>query len=419
MCGTVLARQQPPTALVESGIARGDASITGRVIDRQSARPLEAVVITLETGNRKRKLVALTDAAGVYAFDGIAAAEYRVSASFGDYVTQVFGISDGVMRGPRDDLIVVERGQSRRGVDFALVRGGSLMGRVTNHDGNPLTNAQIVLTRRMDASSYQTVALPWRTNARGEFVAPRLHEGQYVVGATWSDPDSPRGGALGSLRAYFPGVENMRDATTITLGVGEIVRGVDIVMPLSQLPSIKGTFVRSAGSGHIDAYVLDSGNAVKTVIVDAEGHFSTPRLPAGRYTLVARAEANDSFEAVMLTADLTVDLHDIVLGLLPTSSVTGRVATDDGTAVPSSIQIAAALIESEKEIDPYRRDRTYIGDDGVFELRGLFGQRRIQLAGFTDGWRIERVSIGKTPVAVIALEPGTDVQNVLVVLTRR
>jgi hypothetical protein len=75
-------------------------------------------------------------------------------------------------------------------------------------------------------------------------------------------------------------------------------------------------------------------------------------------------------------------------------------------------------MDDGKDIDDYRRDRTDVTDEGKFVLRGLFGQRMIRLAGFSDGWRIARVTIGKEDVTTVSIAAGTTVDNVVIVITR-
>lgn len=411
------AQQQPPVG--DLAVGAGDASISGRVVDRHSERALEGALMTLETTDRKRRLVTLTDATGSYAFEHIAAGEYRVIASHGDFVTHTFDLRDGGMPvNPRDGILVMERSQTRRGVDFALRRGGSVAGRVSSHDGKPLKDAQATVTLRVDNGFSEMVTTLQRTSDSGNFVLRNLPEGSYLISAFWSDPDAPRS-AMGSRRTYFPSVDNPRDALPVTLLVGETVRNIDIVVPLTEMLTIKGTFVRSGDAGEIDAFLLDAGTSAMNVIVDPEGRFSTPRVRAGRYTLVGRAYSEDGWQAAMLTAEVTAEMQDLVLPLLPTGAISGRVVTDNGMTVPGGVQIAAVLADGGKELDPYRRDRADIADNGAFSLAGLFGERVMRLTGVTDGWTVERVTVGKTPATSLTFDPGSTVDDVLIVLTRR
>ena len=63
-------------------------------------------------------------------------------------------------------------------------------------------------------------------------------------------------------------------------------------------------------------------------------------------------------------------------------------------------------MDDGKESMNTRRDRTTPGE-GTFVLKGLFGQRAIRLAGFTDGWRIASVTVGKDDVTTVSVAAGT------------
>ena len=133
---------------------------------------------------------------------------------------------------------------------------------------------------------------------------------------------------------------------------------------------------------------------------------------------MARAAKDDEVEVASTAIDLVSNITDLVIGLLPAGTVSGRVVTDDGTALKSLIQVAAVLVDDGKEIDEYRRDRTDVTGEGTFVLKGLFGQRVIRLAGFSDGWTIARVTIGKDDVTTVSIATGTTVDEVVIVITR-
>ena len=89
------------------------------------------------------------------------------------------------------------------------------------------------------------------------------------------------------------------------------------------------------------------------MIVSAGGTFTTSDLRAGRYTLVARARKDDEVEVASTAIDLVSNITDLVVGLLPAGTISGRVVTDDGTPLRSLIQVAAVLMDDGKEIDEY------------------------------------------------------------------
>ena len=253
-----------------------------------------------------------------------------------------------------------------------------------------------------------------RTNAQGEYVLSNLPEGLYQISAVSEGDSRTRGN---SLVVHYPGTTRAEDAVAVKVSRTAAANNIDIVFPASELLRISGTIVHSDGATGTEAF-LQAGRETYPVVVSANGTFTTPDLRAGRYTLVARARKDDEVEVASTAIDLVSNITDLVVGLLPAGTISGRVVTDDGTPLRSLIQVAAVLMDDGKEIDEYRRDRTDVTDEGKFVLKGLFGQRVIRLAGFTDGWRIARVTIGKDDVTTVSVAAGTTVDDVVIVITR-
>ena len=118
------AQDSRPTAKPASPIASGNASITGRVLDRGTERPIGGALVTLASVDRSRTLVSLTDSAGRYEFASIAAGEYRLKASHADYVAMELGLREvRTAATSRAGVIGVEPNAVKSGIDFSLPRG--------------------------------------------------------------------------------------------------------------------------------------------------------------------------------------------------------------------------------------------------------------------------------------------------------
>ena len=253
---------------------------------------------------------------------------------------------------------------------------------------------------------------------------PRFDARMHEASMCWQLPE---GLYQISLQRRRRAREEIRRSSTILAPLargsrrGEVSRtaaasNIDIVFPASEFLRISGTIVHSDGVTGAEAFLL-AGRETYPVVVSANGTFTTPDLRAGRYMLVARARKDDEVETASTTIDLVSDITDLVVGLVPAGTISGRVVTDDGTPLKSLIQVAAVLADEGKEIDEYRRDRTDVTDEGKFVLKGLFGQRVIRLAGFSDGWRIARVTIGKDEVTTVSIVAGTTMDDIVIVIT--
>jgi hypothetical protein len=417
---SALAAAQPnaPPPKPAAPILPGDSSIAGRVIEHATDQGVAGAMVTLESVDRGRALVTPTDAAGRYSFTRIAAGEYRVTASHPGYVKTEFGLRAGrTSNTPRTGVIAVEQDAARTNVDLYLARGLNVTGRVTHHDGRPVAGASVFALPAREESADDPSRPPGafgRANAEGEYVLSNLPEGLYQISAVTEGSSSTRGN---SLTVRYPGTTRAEDAVAVKVSREAAASNIDIVFPASELLRISGTIVHSEGATATEAFLL-AGRETYPVVVSANGTFTTPDLRAGKYMLVARARKDDEVETASATIDLVSDVTDLVVGLVPAGTISGRVVTEDGTPLKSLIQVAAVLMDDGKDIDDYRRDRTDVTDEGKFVLKGLFGQRVIRLAGFSDGWRIARVTIGKEDVTTVSIAAGTTVDDVVIVITR-
>ena len=424
----VCAQPEVPRPSPSLTVDSGSSSLAGHVRDRNTRQPIEGALITLSSVDRRRSLVSLTDAAGEYRFIAIAPGDYRVTASHVDYVTTEYGLPEG-RRAERTDVgtVRVEHETTRSGVDFSLARASTIRGAVKRDDGRPLANANVMAIPPMDDGglSSRPPNSSARTNQRGEYVLSGLAEGWYQISATWSEPSEPKSRPL---VVHYPGVVvhpgrgPQQDRAHVQVTAGRTLNGVDLVVSASELLRVSGTLVYS-GAGLLDAF-LTSDDGALPVEIAADGSFTTGRLRTGRYTLVARARHAGSLEAAALPIELfTSDLDNVLVGLMPTGTISGRVITADGTSVPDELQVAAVLVSSDGiELEEYGsgrgRDRAVIDSNGAFQIRDVFGERVLRIVGVTAGWKIARVTIGRSDVTTLSIQPGVAIEDVLIVLTR-
>ena len=400
-------------------VATGDATISGRVIDRESKRPIEGAMVTLSSFSLTDVLlVAQTGRDGGYAFEAIAAGEYRIAAAHDDYAPEL------ALRAQPEALplssIRVARGQRLRGIDLALGRGASIAGRVLDARGTPVAGAP-VMALSTGGLAPSAVQMPFmiRTGARGDYVVPGIAEGAYRVSASCLSLEESLEAGVTPRQTYYPGTAEAEAAGVVRVRAGETVAGIDIACPSSDIVRISGHVIRAAVDAVADVYLLSNGSAVRTVPLTDGGAF-TLRLPSGRYTVCATARDGDRVEAAFATLDVSTDATDVTLALAEAATVSGRLVTADGSPRPNALfQVAAVLTDGGKAIDPVRRDRVDVSAEGTFELRGLFGERAIQVIGVPDGWEVQRILRGKTPVTTLSTSAGETIDDLTIVIARQ
>ena len=404
-----------------SRVPTGTASITGRVIDRESRQPVDQVLVSLIGAMGRQSLSTLTDADGVFRFEGIGPGDYGVVTLAPGFAPARYGQSD-LGAGP-DEIVHVDAGDARKLFDLALVRAGAITGRVTDASGAPLKDVGVsaihVVAPRVYRLPGETTS--GRSNAQGEYTVRNLTPGTYQVMAHRVDLEAMKAGANPAPPpVFYPGVTRAEDALAVRVASGETVGRIDIVYRSTDRVRLSGHLLRGSVNGPITANLLSRGTSIQTLRVDAEGRFDVRYLSPGLYTIWATCHADGSTEAATLTMQIDSDTTDLSLPLQATGRISGRVSTVDGAPLPSgSLQIAAILSAGGEPIDPLPRDRADIAGDGSFELSGLLGERVLRVTGLDPTWQIERVTHGRTPVRTLTIPPGEALHDITVVLSQR
>jgi hypothetical protein len=404
-------------------IAPGNASISGRVIDRQTKRPVANVTMTLTAPSKlsapgklsEGVLVTSTNAAGEYSFESIAAGHYQVKATHPEYVDAVLGPDDTMIGG-----VLIRLGEKQRSTnhDLALMRGGSISGTVTGVDGRPLNDATVRLIPLAPSNAAAFFGLGARTNERGQYTIVKVPEGRFHVQAAWSDKEATAAGIPVNLGlVYFPGSKSLAEAVPVDVGPAADVRHIDLAMILDPLLRLSGHVLRHSSAGPIEGQLRGAGGIVRTFRIGEDDAFDL-RLKAGRYVLLARAEADDGAETGSLSVDLTTDATGLLLTLAKAGRISGRVVTDDGSPIVDRLFVLAVLSDGAREIDLERKDRVEVSSSGVFELTGIAGERVLRVIGLSENWTVYQVLVGKTPVSSVSLDAGS-VDDVTILLKRQ
>ena len=412
VCGPAITAMTPAPQPV---IPPGNSSVTGRVTERESGRALEAVSVTLILVNTwTTPQTTVTDAEGRYEFRGVAGGAYRVEPQLKGYAVQD---RPGAVN-PSDGLLTLRSGQQLKDIDFKLTRGGSIHGQITDQQGLPIAGVMVAAANPGHAGAPpMNRGSSAKSDDRGNYVVTDLAEGNYLLVATvnpltWSNPIR-----VPSRQTYYPGTTSRDDATLVKLGPAEILRDVNIMVAPSEFVRLTGQVLRGSHTGAVEGILLATGASVRTLEISEDGAFEATDIAPGRYTISVRAR--DRSEAGVATLDVETDMSGISLPLTPTSTIAGRLVTDDGGPLPPEyLQVAAVLAVDGKPIDPLSRDRSEVTLEGAFELSGLFGERTMNVIGLGNGWTIHRMLHGKRAVKSLSLIPGADVRDLTIVLRR-
>ena len=316
-------------------LGSGTATVSGRVVARDSGRPISRAEVHLARGDDHARVL-LADEQGRYAFTELPAGRYTLSAGRSGYLT----LNHGQQRSTDTTIdIEVSEGQSRDHVDFALPKAGVIEMRVTDEFGEPWEGVWVdIQQNRFSNSDRGPVGLAWDTDLgqrnfatddRGRLRIYDLPPGNYFLKATFDgrglSPIEARGGGSNSrslryLPTFHPGTTSPNDAKPIALALGQElsvgipIRGTpearvtdrparadDDPTAVAQTQSseprpatgrISGRVMAADGSGPLFTAKVrlagpEPGGYGRALATDEQGGYEFTELPAGRYTLTA------------------------------------------------------------------------------------------------------------------------------------
>ena len=157
------------------------ATLRGHVHARATGAPLKRAQLTLVPASRPvDRVEATTDEQGAYEFRNVEHGTYTLQCSRNGYVRASYG-----QKGPNQPPVrlTVRPGQELKDLDFHLIRGGVISGRVLDAEGEPLSRVQVqVLMRQYMRGQVRLVPRERHsTDDRGEYRIFDLPPGRYFV----------------------------------------------------------------------------------------------------------------------------------------------------------------------------------------------------------------------------------------------
>ena len=334
-----IAQQRPPSG-----------AISGVVVDAATKLPLAGAVVILEldrTGAPSTQLrpgplsQQLTDEKGRFVFTSLPAAQYFVNGSLLGYFDGGYGRSTSSVR-TGTPIALADRQWFDR-ADIQLSRPGAVTGRVVDEFGEPVVGVPVRVLRQVMVAGKPQVASSSNTTTddRGVYRIAGLTPGRYYVSvpsvqmaapadalaaaisanpnlgrsSTTADPTLDLGGqrlvvgrfappplnADGRASAYpplfYPATSSLIEAGTIELDFGIDKSGIDFKLtptpafiiagmvqgPIDTLPQLTLRLL-PAGSEE-----LGIGAEAATALMAPDGRFTFVNVPAGEYTIDARA----------------------------------------------------------------------------------------------------------------------------------
>ena len=354
------------------------ASISGKVTLKKKA--LADVVVFAVDYNDNDELQhpwrrAITDEAGNYRITNLPAGNYYV------YPLAPAFVGDN---GSGKQQIVLAPGENIRDMDFALIPGGVITGRITNADGQPLIEEVVNVTPLDPQSEFSSPEFAVvRTDDRGIYRAFGLRRGKYKVSVGRTERVLPGQMRRIYRQTFYPSVIEPDKATILDVSEGSEIRNVDIVMgpPVTTFKAT-GRIIESETGKPVPDVVFGVGRIDGTTSIssmgatgsDKHGEFRVENLIPGKYTIFPYSETSD-WRAESLTIEVVDrDLTGLEIKTTRGASVSGMVIvknSEDKAGAPRFDRFNVfAFVQGPP--NEYGGSRTApLRPDGSFKIVGL------------------------------------------------
>jgi Carboxypeptidase regulatory-like domain len=399
--GAIQSTQAPAADDVKAQPKTG--SIRGRIVAADTGAPLGKATLMLmlsEPQGRQRPLTAKSNPEGEYELKEVKPGRYHLRANRNGYVSQAYGQKSPDSGMSQGTLLMVRAGETLGQVDFKLIRGGVIEGRIVDPDGEPVAQAQVMVERYMTHEGKRNLRPMGggSTDDRGQFRLFDIAPGKYFVSARFRNWASEDQDDSTYPPVYYPGTPRAQEAARIEVTPGGEIQGIDITLTESKAFSISGKVFRADGKPATEAFLVSMraeeedffGWTFSDSRVDAEGNFKLGGLLPGRYRLTAESRRSEKPQMASVNVDLgNEDVAGVVLALGDGGEISGKVIVEgaDPKSIPASMRLflqpeGGRMMFSQMEGGEVLEDQTFSFRnvmEGAYRLAMLFTPTNLYL----------------------------------------
>ena len=373
-------------------VAKGTASLRGRVMAAGTTTPLRRAQVAVAAADGTARFTTTTNGEGRYEILELPAGRYTITVNKGGYVTLQYGQRRPFEAGTP---VTLADAQVLTGVDVALPRGSVIAGRVTDEFGEPVAQAQVSAQRYMYGPDGQRRLQPTgfaTTDDLGQFRLHSLMPGDYIVSATYRTfivPVGIGGGgdtSEGFLPTYFPGTGNPAEAQPVTVTLGQ-ESAVQFALTAARMARVSGVVQDSSGRAVTGAMVMlmpsagFMGGGINSSQTGAGGAFTFTNVPPGDY--IANVQPSPALTSA--DANAVAESASVPLSIGGSDATDIRIVTARGTVVSGHVEFEGTA--SRTSAFPWRvmpqslsaapmffagvatAANGIVGDDGAFQVQ--------------------------------------------------
>jgi len=384
----------PPTAQpTNTGV------ISGRVTLKAKPAPQVAMVLYGDGSAirlPKGELKTSTDANGVYRLTGLPAGSYWVKPMTPAFVEM-------------SRKVTIGDGETAAGIDFELVKGGVITGRITDAGGHPVIEERVYLFDAEPASNQTAEKVGnvrlqnGQTDDRGIYRILGMGPGRYKV-AVGNDGGNVlwRSVARRYRRVFFPGVTDPGSATVIEVSEGSETSHVDI--------TLDGPIHTFAASGvvldeqtnqpvpNMQCWISEQRKEFipLEVISNSQGRFQIDNLLPGDYQVRAEPEKGDNVRSSPVSFHIADrDIDGLVIKTGKGAGIAGVVVLEnnkDPMIIDKLRQLSVGTWNRTGADSQPVYHSSPINPDYSFSIKGLnAGPALLSLDGSEKGFSLTRI----------------------------
>lgn len=347
------------------------ASISGKVMLKNKALAGIVVLAYRQNVSRAESYRGTTDQNGSYRISNLPAGSF-VIMPLAPWLT--------FQEELKNDSVVVSEGESVEGINFSMVQGGVITGKVSDADGRPIIEAQVAVLP-VDSQFIRRRFGLVATDDRGIYRAFGLAPGKYRVSVGQESYLSS--GRFVYRKTFYPSVTEVEKAKMIEVTEGSETKDVDIVVgrPLQTfrvsgrivdsetgrpLPNIKYGLNQDMGGG-------SSSSAVGRNFSNANGEFGLDNVLPGKYTVFVVPEESGVHGASTPFEVVDRDVSDIVINAGKAASLSGFVVVEGAEQPTTPIKLNELFIDAwiENKDQFFGSSGHLVNADGSFRIGGL------------------------------------------------
>lgn len=364
------------------------SSVSGRVTIHGKGAPGITVGVRRQEFSTQISplLKTITDQDGNYRITGIPPGNCQVLPIAPLYVQPDLTIGRG------GKMLLLSAGEDVQGIDFSLLRGGVITGKVTDADGRPVIEERITISPEGQTRSRgEQMTFPglgrFVTDDRGIYRIYGVPAGRYRVAVGQADDDpyfDPRPGRVAYKRTFYPDTTDPDNAKIVDVPEGGELSNIDITLGRS-LPSFSAsgkvvdgeTGEPIVGLRFAAQRMFKDGNSAPVATMsssNSQGEFRIDSVTPGKYLVIAAPLPGSEVRTEGAPFEVTdQDVTGLLIKTTKGLSISGTILVEGITDKNILSKVAELRLQAYSHDDQSNsggRDAV-ISPDGSFRIVGL------------------------------------------------